>query len=113
MTQAFYNTNQLRGEQLKEAVINATNQEQSILLIYKNTRLKWTPWDIHGMMTRAGKKFPITSCRRAITNLMQKGELIKTSDMKPGEYGSPETYYVINYAKYPSITNVKQPELFR
>jgi hypothetical protein len=112
MTQAFYNSNQLTGIALRKAVENAIKQEEAIMIVYKGTRKKLTPWDIHGMMTRAGKKWPITSARRAITNLMQKGDLIKTSDTKPGEYGVQETYYVINHAKYPSATKVEQKELF-
>lgn len=113
MPQTFYNTNNLSGAELKLAVINATKQEDAIRLIYLHTRKKWTPWDIHGMMTRAGKKFPITSCRRAITNLMQKGELTKTSEMKIGEYNSPEHFYQINVSKYPSVMDAKQGELFQ
>src|SRR4051812_41088979 len=108
MQTTFHNTVNLTGEDLKKAVANASNQEAAILTIYKNTRKKFTAWDIHGMCTRAGKKWPITSCRRALTNLMNKGELSKLSEQKIGEYDKPEYYYQISFLKYPTNTGVKQ-----
>jgi hypothetical protein len=45
----YHNTTNLNGQQLKEAVISASNQDAAILLIYKQTRKRFTPWDIHGM----------------------------------------------------------------
>ena len=45
------------------------------------------------------KKFPnqvpITSIRRAMSNLQQEEKLVKTTDTKTGIYGAPEHYYRI------------------
>ena len=40
-------------------------------------------------------KVPITSIRRAISNLQKEQKLVKTTDTKTGIYGSPEHYYTI------------------
>lgn len=112
MQTTFHNTIRLQGEDLKQAVINASRQEEAIFVIYLNTRTKWTAWDIYGMMQRAGKRWPITSCRRALTNLMQKGELVKLADQKKGEYDKPEYYYQLNFIKYPT-PGLSQPKLFQ
>ena len=40
-------------------------------------------------------KVPITSIRRAISNLQQEEKLVKTTDTKTGIYGAPEHYYTI------------------
>lgn len=41
------------------------------------------------------KQVPITSIRRAISNLQQEEKLVKTTDTKTGIYGAPEHYYTI------------------
>ena len=41
-------------------------------------------------------KVPITSIRRAISNLQKEEKLVKTTDTKTGIYGAPEHYYTIN-----------------
>ena len=40
-------------------------------------------------------KVPITSIRRAISNLQKEQKLVKTTDTKTGIYGAPEHYYTI------------------
>ena len=40
-------------------------------------------------------KVPITSIRRAISNLQKEEKLVKTTDTKTGIYGAPEHYYTI------------------
>ncbi len=42
------------------------------------------------------KQVPITSIRRAMSNLQQEEKIIKTTDTKTGIYGAPEHYYRIN-----------------
>jgi hypothetical protein len=112
MQKVFHNSIGLHGEELKKTVANCLRQEDAIFTIYSSTRKRWTPWDIHGMCMRAGHKHPITSTRRAITNLLNRGELTKTSDTKIGEYGKPETFYILNFLRYPSPV-LEQPSLFQ
>lgn len=87
---SYYNTNNLTGSDLKEAIIKAEKQEEAIELLYANSDRSYSPSQVLGLMNKAGKQWPITSLRRAITNLQKKGVLVKTGEMVKGMYSSPE-----------------------
>lgn len=93
--QTYYNTNHLQGNELKEAVINAKKQEDAIYLIYKHTGNRFSPSQVLRLMEKAGKNWPITSIRRAITNLEQQRKLIKTGEMITGLFGKPENKWIV------------------
>lgn len=86
----YYNTTQLQGEALKKAVSDASRQEDAIMLVYKNTEKAYSPSQMLTIMQRAGRNWPITSIRRAITNLEQSNKLTKTNNMVTGMFGKPE-----------------------
>ena len=72
----------------------AKNKTQEVIvyeLFKSNTTL--TASDVLNMFP---KQVPITSVRRAISNLKHESKLVKTEDTKAGIYGSPEHYYRIN-----------------
>lgn len=92
----YFNTTQLTGEDLKQAVTDAKDQEEAIYIIYKTTDKPFTPSSILGMMERAGHRLPITSVRRAITNLTDRKLLVMLPNMKTGPYNRPEHYWRIN-----------------
>lgn len=94
MIRSFYNTIGLTGEDLKQAVIRAENQDEAIYLIYK-TGKPYSPSQIHRLMEKAGKTLPITSVRRSITNLTKSGKLVKTELMVEGLYKLPEHTWII------------------
>lgn len=93
---AFYNTVNLSGEELKQAVANAKAQEDAILIIYQNTRKPYTASQITALTEKAGHKWPIWSNRRALTNLKKSGELVKCDYTIGGPQGKPEHPYKIN-----------------
>jgi Fe2+ or Zn2+ uptake regulation protein len=93
--QPFYNTIQLTGEDLKKAVSDAQRQEDAIYLLYKHTGKPYSPSQVLRLMEKAGKNWPITSIRRAITNLEQQGKLDKTYLMFSGPMGKPEHTWII------------------
>lgn len=95
MIKAFYNTIGLAGDDLKQAVINAENQDAAIYLIYENTGKPYSPSQILRLMEKAGKTLPLTSCRRSITNLTKSGKLVKTNLMVEGLYKLPEHTWII------------------
>ncbi len=109
----FYNTIQLTGTDLKQAVASAKTQEKSILLIFLNTRRSYTASEITRLTQKAGRKYPIWSNRRALTNLMQKSkDIVKTSILVMNvDTGKPEHKYELNYLKYPT-QQPTQKELF-
>jgi hypothetical protein len=92
MKKNFYNTNKEAGNELKNSNLKAKTQECDVLQIFKDkTKLSaseaWNIYDGKGIT-------PITSIRRAITNLCHDGELIKTDETKIGIYGKKEHIYI-------------------
>ena len=85
---SYYNTNNLTGFDLKEANRKASTQEDRILQFFeRNQGIRYSPEEIQTYCQMATR--PLTSVRRAITNLTNDGHLRKTNDMKPGIYGKP------------------------
>ena len=97
---SYHNTNKLTGHKLKEANIKAYNQEENVIDIFEHLTFVYgkeqllTPSRIESQwinLLRGRKRFPpITSIRRALTNLTKKGKLEKTNKMEVGKYGKPE-----------------------
>jgi hypothetical protein len=74
----FYNTTNLKDDELKEKKEKVVGQNGEILHYFAmNPHQKFTPWDIYEKMKG---KAPITSVRRGITTLEIKGYLQKTND---------------------------------
>ena len=103
MSQHFFNTISFSGDDLKKENAKAAKQEDLILSLFKaNPNKKLSPSQVHTIL---GKKYqiypPITSVRRALTNLTGRLELIKTDEMVPGVYHLPEHTW-----KYAGLTTV-------
>jgi hypothetical protein len=94
---SYYNTNKETGDTLNSSRAKARTQEDKILTIFKVYRqlsasqsfAKFT--SLHD----SERATPITSIRRAITNLCKAGKLEKTADMIKGLYGKNEHIYKI------------------
>lgn len=86
----YYNTNNHEGQMLLDFESQADSQEERILAIFK-AKPSLAPsqvWNAYG-----NKRTPITSIRRAITNLSKEGRLIKTQEKQIGMFGRPESVY--------------------
>lgn len=81
----YYNTTNESAEQLNMFKGKATKQENEILQLFKRDILL-SPSDVQ----KEFKNYPLTSVRRAITNLTITGLLEKTTDKRPGIYGRNE-----------------------
>ena len=82
---AYYNTNQETGNTLKGSWKKTDRQEDLILEFFqRNHGLSFSPEIINKRVLPA---VPLTSVRRAITNLTNDGRLRKTSVMVKGKYG--------------------------
>lgn len=79
----FFNTVKLEGSELTEANQKASCQEDVILQFFISSHRDYTPCEV----ARNFPEWPITSIRRAITNLTKRGKLIKTSEKRKGAYG--------------------------
>lgn len=89
---SWYNTINFSGEDLKRENAKAAKQEDLILHLFKaNPDKRLSPTQVHQIMARKYQIYPpITSIRRALTNLTGRLELIKTDEMIPGSYHLPE-----------------------
>ena len=87
----YFNTTNLSGEDLKESIAGAFKQEEIIISLYKRHG-SLSPSDVLKLLDF---KYPITSVRRAITNLTTKHYLIKTEVQKKGLYGKAEYIWAL------------------
>ena len=82
----FHNTTDLQGEDLKKRQIKAGSQNAEILTYFQLfPHHSFTPWELQQRMNI--RHAPITSIRRAMTDLTKLGYLEKTSEKYPGPYG--------------------------
>jgi len=80
----YYNTTKESPRALARYRENAKTQEETILRFFqKNPARSFTPYEVHRAL---GLRAPITSVRRAMTNLADKGFLDRTKETRPGEY---------------------------
>ena len=84
---AFYETIDQPGSALKESNKKTRKQEELILdLFVKRNR----PLSPSMVLNELNLNCPITSIRRAITNLTDAGKIIKTDQYVKGNYGKLE-----------------------
>ena len=103
----FYNTIDLTGQELEKAKAQTLKQEELIATIYKkNCHKEISPSQILEIVNKHyWLNWPLTSCRRVLTDLTSTGILIKLPKMIQGIYGKGEHVW-----KWKTI--VKQQQLF-
>ena len=85
----YYNTNKEKGETLKQSRKKTDSQEAAILqFITDSSQRHFSPTLIWTVLHSRG--IPLTSVRRALTNLTNEGYLVKTDFMVDGWYGKKE-----------------------
>ena len=81
----YYNTNDEAGNTLRSSRNKTKTQEEIILEFFTNNpNLQLSPFEISDTLELNA---PITSIRRAMTNLTLEGKLKKTNVMVVGPYG--------------------------
>ena len=85
----YYNTLASTGNKLREYKEKSNKQEDLILELFKlNPKLELSPFEVQTVLKRFNVlRVPITSIRRAITDLTSDSRLIKTSTRKLGPFG--------------------------
>jgi Fe2+ or Zn2+ uptake regulation protein len=93
----YHNTNKESGKKLITSKTKASKQELKVLKFFQsnNSTERYTPEDILNNVD-FGKEVPITSVRRAITNLTNAGYLRKTEVMRTGQFGKQIHTWQIN-----------------
>lgn len=77
-----------------------SKQQYIVLSVFESEPGKgFTPFQVQNILNARGHEYPITSVRRAITNLTDDGELVKHEDKKKKErYGAANcTWQYNNY----------------
>lgn len=91
----FFNTTHLYGDQLRREIENAKGQEDKIMVFFRNYPGKeFSPDYVH--RTVFSDNVPLTSVRRAITNLTRKGLLKKTENQCIGAYSKLNYTWKLN-----------------
>ena len=83
----YYNTNEETGATLNNSRKNTVKQEDLVLGIFQKHRVQsLTPEEVNNALEQDGYIFPITSIRRAITDLTNRDVLEKTDTMRLGTW---------------------------
>ena len=94
MPSSFYNTTGLAGERLERRIEQAESQEEVVEALFEaHPAARLTPFEVQEAVLPGS---PITSVRRAITNLTDQGVLRKTDYQKEGPYGDPNYTWTLN-----------------
>lgn len=88
---SYYNTLSLEGDELSTKIAKCQNQESKVLVLAKALKKPFSASQLFNLWP--GNNTPITSIRRAITNLKNKQILERTQDTVTGMYGDPEHLY--------------------
>lgn len=89
---SYHNTNHLAGAELVEANASCKGQETAILKYFRDRPgMYLTPEDASAALSA---RAPLTSVRRAISNLTEKGLLRKTTAMRKGKYGKQIHHWI-------------------
>ena len=87
----FHNTIPLHGSQLLIAHGDAVKQDEYIMKLFEHYKIL-SPSQCHAMVPDS---WPLTSVRRAISNLSKEGKLFKTGKLTIGLYGKSENKWSI------------------
>jgi len=94
MSSSYHNTTSLDGEALQERIEQAETQEERVKVFFEHRPgLCLTPFEVQQAVLPGS---PITSVRRAVTNLTDQGVLRKTDHQKEGPYGDPNYTWTLN-----------------
>jgi hypothetical protein len=86
----FFNTIDETGNSLTDSKEKNRKQEDLIYSLFIWIKQPLSPSMVLTQLGLAGKNYPITSVRRAMTNLSKEGKLKKTNDYTEGQYGKRE-----------------------
>lgn len=98
----YFNTTNESGATLKNNVAKSKSQEEKIFKLFQLDFEYWSKKEIlyTGLTPKELQdffhKYPITSIRRALTNLTKQGKLIKTDEKRIGMYGRSEYVWKLN-----------------
>ena len=90
----YFNTTNLKKEELKSAHKRTTKQADVILDIFEESPFPLSPSTILKITKDLGFSWPITSIRRAISDMTKVGALIKLNTKVKSSYGAKEHLWI-------------------
>jgi len=91
----YHASTEIGKQQLIEFEYKAKNQEESVIAIFRRFKRPMTPSEVWACLEYT--EWPLTSVRRAMSNLQEAGKLEIMKKTKKGIYGRPEHYYKTRY----------------
>lgn len=91
----FYNTIEASGQSLIDfEASNQTSSEKVLAFFERHKGQSFTPFEVAKELSQ----YPITSIRRAITDLTNQNKLIKNDkeQQRTGQYGKPNYTWTLN-----------------
>jgi hypothetical protein len=92
---SFHKTIPLSAAEVLEKEENAKSQEEKIMYLFRAYNQKMTPSDVYKRYQLVWPAIPITSCRRALSNLTRDNKLNMLDEMKMGMYGVREHFWAL------------------
>lgn len=93
--ESYFNTTNVTAPLLTQYASKAESQEETIRRIFKNmTTSGLTAVEV--MYKYPDKRVPLTSIRRALSNLVEAGFLVKTDFKREGLFGRDNYIYRLN-----------------
>lgn len=86
----YHNTTALRGQALAAAHNAARRQDEAVLAVFRAAAGPLSPSQVWERCAAAGHRWPLTSIRRAMTNLAGGNDLVRLAAQRVGMYGRPE-----------------------
>lgn len=82
----YYNTTNSIPEKLTAYLKATQTQDDAILTFFRANEQSFTPFEVQELVL---PKAPVTSVRRSMTNLTDRGFLVKTDEQRNGLYVRP------------------------
>ena len=104
----YYNTTNESEDYVKEQEVKNKTQEEKIYSLFQKYN-KLTASEVFKLYK--DNQTPITSIRRAVTNLYKANFIQKTTEKKNGLYGKPEYIYSLSQIEINEINKTIHEEL--
>ena len=95
MTVAYHQTTALTPQQARDYERAASTQDAVVLEVFHASAGPLTPSQVWARCSREGRNWPLTSIRRAISNLTRDGALVKLDFVQNGPWGRPESMWQV------------------
>lgn len=100
----YHDSANIIGPAIDRYEYQALSQDQQVLKFMRSCPgVAFSPEDVHNVLF--GPTVPLTSTRRAMSNLTRDGLIVKTTEQVIGQYGRP-------VCKWIAVMNLKQLNLF-